>query len=172
MTDGQLPLEEAQAALDQRAAEDRSQWSEEEWARRERVEAGVTVVANLRGDDDKHLRTWAQSNGLLVQVDRGSRWGNPFEMPDDGDRDTVCDHYILHHLPYRPSLANKIHSLKGRVLACWCYPERCHGDYLAELANKTGPEQKPLHDLEGIDPALFKPVARALALADNFRKFA
>jgi hypothetical protein len=131
-------------------------WSEEELARRERVEAGITVVANLRGARDKHLLDWAESKDLLVRVDRGSPWGNPFEMPADGDRDTVCDHYILYHLPYRPSLANKIHSLKGRVLACWCYPERCHGDYLAEWVN---------------DPSLFKLATRAIGLADNFSKF-
>jgi hypothetical protein len=139
-----------------------TQWSEEELARRERVEAGITVVANLRGARDKYLLNWAESNGLLVRIDRNSnsKWGNPFETPADGDRDTVCDHYILHHLPYRPSLLTEIHSLKGKVLACWCYPERCHGDYLAELANKTGPEQKPL-----------SLATRAIGLAENFSQF-
>ena len=117
-----------------------TQWSEEETARRERVEAGITVVANLRGARDKYLLAWAKSKGILVRVDRGSEWGNPSEMPADGDRDTVCDRYILYHLLQKPSLANKIHSLKGRVLACWCYPERCHGDYLAQWANETEPE--------------------------------
>jgi hypothetical protein len=114
---------------------DEQGWSEDESARRERAKAGITVVAHLRGDDDKHLRMWAQFNGLLVRVDRNSEWGNPFEMPADGDRDTVCAHYALYYFPYKPSLLNKIHSLKGKVLACWCYPERCHGDYLAELVN-------------------------------------
>jgi hypothetical protein len=117
-----------------------TQWSEDEMDRRERVEAGITVVATLRGARDKYLLNWAKSKGLLVRIDRGSPWGNPFEMPDDGSRDTVCDRYILHHLPYQPALLNKHHSLKGRVLACWCYPERCHGDYLAEWANKDDPE--------------------------------
>jgi hypothetical protein len=134
------------------------QWSEEELARRERVEAGLTVVANLWGARDKLLLNWARSNDLLVRVDRISEWGNPFEMPADGGRDTVCDRYILHHLLQNPSLANKIHSLKGRVLACWCYPERCHGDYLAEWANEP-------------DPSLFYLATRALALTDSLSKF-
>jgi hypothetical protein len=111
-------------------------WSEEESARRERVEAGVTVVANLRGANDKYLLNWARFKGLLVRVNRSSEWGNPFKMPADGDRDTVCAHYALHYLSHKPSLLNKIHSLKGKVLACWCYPERCHGDYLAEWVNE------------------------------------
>ena len=25
--------------------------------------------------------------------------------------------------------------LKGKVLGCWCAPEGCHGDVLAELAD-------------------------------------
>jgi hypothetical protein len=144
-----------------RAYLDEQGWSEDERYRRERAKAGITVVATLRGDDDKHLLNWAQFNGLLVRVDRNSEWGNPFEIPDDGDRDTVCSHYALHYLPHKPSLLNKIYSLKGKVLACWCYPERCHGDYLAECANNTGPEQEPLHDLLA---------TRALALADIFSK--
>jgi hypothetical protein len=111
------------------------EWSEEETARKQQVEAGITVVANLRGARDKHLLDWAKSKDLLVRVSHGTPWGNHFEIPDDGDRDTVCDNYIRHYIPHKPSLLNKIHSLKGRVLACWCYPERCHGDYLAELVN-------------------------------------
>jgi hypothetical protein len=26
--------------------------------------------------------------------------------------------------------------LRGRTLACWCAPELCHGDVLAELADE------------------------------------
>ena len=29
-----------------------------------------------------------------------------------------------------------IHELKGKVLGCWCAPQACHGDTLAELANR------------------------------------
>jgi hypothetical protein len=36
---------------------------------------------------------------------------------------------------------------------------------------EQGTHKKPLHDLEGIDPYLFKLATRALALADNFSKF-
>lgn len=26
--------------------------------------------------------------------------------------------------------------LKGKDLVCWCKPQRCHGDYLLQLANE------------------------------------
>ncbi|MGA9841048.1 MAG: DUF4326 domain-containing protein [Nitrososphaeraceae archaeon] len=33
-------------------------------------------------------------------------------------------------------LMNQLPELKGKVLGCWCAPLPCHGDTLAELANK------------------------------------
>lgn len=32
-------------------------------------------------------------------------------------------------------LAN-LHTLKGKILGCWCKPKSCHGDILFELSNK------------------------------------
>ena len=94
----------------------------------ERLKRGETVVVNQKTD----LATirWAESNGKYIRADRFSEWGNPFEMGKDGDRDTVCDNYQNHYLPFKPSLLNKITSLKGMALGCWCAPERCHCDSL------------------------------------------
>jgi hypothetical protein len=61
-------------------------------------------------------------------------WGNPFHIGKDGDRAEVLrkyrewilgNEYLLKRLPL----------LKGKVLGCWCKPEDCHGDVLAELVN-------------------------------------
>jgi hypothetical protein len=116
------PITRAAMIAEIRAAREHApeEWSEEELARREAVEAGLTVVANLRGVVDQCLLDWAKANGLLVRIDRNSnsKWGNPFEMPADGDRDTVCDYYALSYLPLKSSLLTEIHSLKGKVLAC------------------------------------------------------
>ncbi|WP_083755910.1 DUF4326 domain-containing protein [Methanosarcina acetivorans] len=30
-----------------------------------------------------------------------------------------------------------ISRLKGKVLGCWCKPYACHGEFLAEQADKT-----------------------------------
>ena len=35
-------------------------------------------------------------------------------------------------------LSRDVWELKGRLLLCWCFPERCHGEILAEMANNTG----------------------------------
>ena len=33
------------------------------------------------------------------------------------------------------SLMSQLHTLKGRVLGCWCKPNKCHGDVLLDLIN-------------------------------------
>lgn len=108
-------------------------WSPEQAAMKDAVERGETVVASLRGDH-KLLIEWAQSNGLYERIDRRSPWGNPFEMPDDGDRKTVIENYADHYLPYKPSLLSRLETLRGKVLGCWCAPEPCHGDVLKREA--------------------------------------
>ena len=105
------------------------EWTEDELDRRAIVEAGGTVVANMHHDTDRALLTWARQTGRFFRIDRQSDWGNPFEMGEDGDRDTVCDSFEI-YFERKYSLHNRVHELKGKVLACWCYPKRCHGMHL------------------------------------------
>lgn len=107
-------------------------WSAREIEMRRRLENGETVVVSLRGQHD-NLISWADTAGLYVRVDRRSEWGNPFEMPADGDREAVIRNYETHYLPNKPSLLAKIDGLRGKALGCWCAPEPCHGDVLAAL---------------------------------------
>lgn len=101
--------------------------------RKQRVLNGETVVANMRkSSPDTALIQWAKQNGLFVRIDRRSKWGNPFAIPQHGDRDEVCDRFddLLHGKEF------DISELKGKVLGCWCHPCRCHGDTLARIANE------------------------------------
>jgi hypothetical protein len=121
-------------------------WDSDQLERREQVEQGVTVLATLASDDDKKpldgaLLRWADAHDLLVRIDRQSDWGNPYEMPKDGDRATVIESFRDHYLPRKYSLLKRIPELKGKVLACWCYPEACHSDVLVEMANATEDER-------------------------------
>lgn len=97
------------------------------------LEAGRTIVVNQKTD----LATirYAELKGLYVRADRFSDWGNPFEMDKDGDRDTVCDNYEQHYLPFKKSLLSQIHRLKGKALGCWCAPLRCHCQTLKSYAD-------------------------------------
>lgn len=111
-------------------------WSDEEREILTRLRGGMTVVVSLRDNRHANLIGWADSAGLYVRIDRRTEWGNPFEMPQDGDRDTVIENYRVHYLPYKPSLLAKLDALQGKALGCWCAPEPCHGDILAEEAER------------------------------------
>ena len=112
-------------------------WTTDQLERKAQLEAGETVVASKRkGEDGKErdaaLIAWADQQGLMVEIDRGTAWGNPFETPADGSRKVVCSNYRKHYLPYKPSLLKRIADLRGKLLVCWCYPDQCHGDSLIE----------------------------------------
>jgi hypothetical protein len=83
-----------------------------------------TTVVNI-----KHTKKYD------VYIGRGSKWGNPFKMKNksDEERDRVCDLYETWF--YSMGLDKDIHMLKGKILGCYCKPKRCHGDFLAKLAN-------------------------------------
>lgn len=105
------------------------EWTEDELDRRAIVEKGGTVVANMHQDTDRALLAWARQTNHFFRIDRNSDWGNPFELGPDGDRDTVCDSFEI-YFGRKYSLHDRVLDLKGKVLGCWCYPQRCHGDHL------------------------------------------
>lgn len=109
-------------------------WSKDERERQEKVQLGQSVVANA--NQDKNLIQWAEKVGKAVRIDRGTKYGNPFILPHDGDRDYVCDCFRDHYLPNKPSILKDAPLLQGKVLICHCYPERCHGDSLIEMLDK------------------------------------
>lgn len=95
---------------------------------------GKTVVASLR-KNDADIIGWAKQNNKLVIIDRRTKWGNPFVMSTTMSREQACKEYATHFI--RSYLKVSVGELKGKVLACWCYPAKCHGDLLAELANNS-----------------------------------
>lgn len=113
----------------------RRRYSQRERELKAECENGHTVIANIT--TDSALISWAEEKGVYVYVGRGSKWGNPFKLPDDGDRNQVCKCYEKHYLPHKPSLLNDGASLIGKVLGCYCAPEKCHAESLVDLANKS-----------------------------------
>jgi hypothetical protein len=135
----QAPVDSPQpsgpAAQEEREVDPFAGWSDEERALLKRLEDGGTIVLTYRGAHDR-LVSWAESAGLLQRIDRRTEWGNPFEMPADGDRETVIANFEAHYLPFKPSLLAKLKTLRGKALGCWCAPEECHGHILADWAER------------------------------------
>ena len=124
--------------ISQRAKEltKEKEWKQDELERKSAIKNGGTVVANMRNGGDEALISWAKENGHFQRIDRNSAWGNPYELGKDGDRNTVCESY-MYYFKKKLSLHQQLMDIKGKVLGCWCYPERCHGNYLIDLADGT-----------------------------------
>ncbi len=88
----------------------------------------MTTVVSLRGWGDKPLPDdW-------VRIDRRTKWGNPFPMKTEGERERVIQQYSEWILT-QPHLLAALGELRGKKLACWCSPKHCHGHVLAKLAD-------------------------------------
>lgn len=83
----------------------------------------LTEVVNIRHES------------YSVLIDRRTKWGNPFRLDRDGTRAEVIAKYKA-WIQTQPQLLASLHELKGQRLGCWCAPLACHGDVLAELADK------------------------------------
>lgn len=70
-----------------------------------------------------------------VYIGRGSPWGNPFAIGDDGDRDEVIRKFDEHIHSNDDLLSRVKKELAGKNLVCFCYPKPCHGDILSRIAN-------------------------------------
>lgn len=93
-------------------------------------------VVNLRDFRGKPLPAGT------VRIDRKTRWGNPFVIgasdpclprPFPMRREHVLSHYdwwLTDRLASDPTFLD---ALRGSdALACWCAPEACHGDIIAD----------------------------------------
>jgi hypothetical protein len=118
-------------------------WTQSELERRWLAEDGQAVVANRHTGVDPNLIAWAKRTGRFVDIGRPGPWGNPFSVGVHGTRaEVIAKHraWLIDH----PEMLAEVPGLKvlaldwfrGRVLACWCHPEPCHGHTLAELANQ------------------------------------
>eukprot|EP00392_Amoebophrya_sp_AT5.2_P003145 g3150.t1 len=86
----------------------------------------------VRGRD---IAAWRREKQNNVYIGRGSKWGNPYRAPRDGNRDEVIRKYAEHF--ERSGLKEKVEELRGKSLGCFCCPFPCHGDVILEaLAEK------------------------------------
>ena len=70
-----------------------------------------------------------------VYVGRPGRWGNPFRIGPDGSREEVLAKYRAWLASNSDLIGAARLELRGKVLGCWCAPQACHGDVLAEVAD-------------------------------------
>lgn len=85
--------------------------------------------------------THAAHHRYDVYIGRGRKsiWGNPFREGADGTKSEVIERYRA-WIQTQPQLMARLPELRGKVLGCWCKPDICHGDVLAELADAPPPK--------------------------------
>ena len=88
----------------------------------------MSVVHCKREDYDLYI-----GRGNCPRTGERGRWGNPFQIGPDGDREEVIEKY--RRWLWKEVKASRISvadlaSLHGKTLGCWCAPQTCHGEVL------------------------------------------
>jgi hypothetical protein len=92
-------------------------------------------VVNVKSGEPYHVYIGNQMPWEPYRLKK-SVWANPYNgafRSGEITREEVLSKYREHVLS-NPQLLDKLPELEGKVLACWCAPEPCHGDVLLELA--------------------------------------
>ncbi len=85
-------------------------------------------------------RGWRKPPGTVL-VARGTRWGNPFLLGEDGtaNRERAVQEFrnALVEGRLEITVEEVQRQLRGQNLGCWCPLDRpCHADVLLEVANR------------------------------------
>jgi hypothetical protein len=99
------------------------------------IKIAITRVVNIKTELKYQAEKSTQS---YEYIGRGSYWGNPYSMYEEGDgREEVIRKYKydfdFEKFPNKEK--PEVHKLTGKRLGCFCKPQACHGDVLADYLN-------------------------------------
>jgi len=101
-----------------------------------RVTAGLILIEIIGGITLSTKVVHVKKERYDIYIGRPTKWGNPFTIGKDGDREDVINkyrHYIFDRLRNEPELMEELVSFDGLTLGCWCAPKPCHGDVLVDI---------------------------------------
>jgi len=105
------------------------------------INIAITRVINVKKEIEFSDQ---KSTPSYEYIGRGSYWGNPHSMyegmedSDEDPREAVIRMY-KYDFDYDKFLnidKSKVYELAGKRLGCFCKPQSCHGDVLADFLNK------------------------------------
>lgn len=105
-----------------------------------RIHVNITRVINIKKDD---AFAGIKSNASYEYIGRGSYWGNPYSMFAAGDsREEVIRKYKydFDNEKFPKKEKSEVYKLAGKRLGCFCKPDACHGDVLADFLNEWDDE--------------------------------
>lgn len=97
--------------------------------------SGVEYIGRHMKDPDGRFRALLRIKGGAFLP--GSPWANPFPIEKDTRANRLQSIRRFRTHIWESSIRQRIHMLRGKILACWCAPSPCHGDVWADLANKV-----------------------------------
>lgn len=95
----------------------------------------ITRVINIKTAPEYQSE---KSTPSYEYIGRGSYWGNPYSMYEEGDdREEVIRKYKydFDYEKFPNKEKSEVYKLAGKRLGCFCKPRACHGDVLAEYLN-------------------------------------
>ena len=100
-----------------------------------KIGIAITRVINIKRQPEYQ---GDKSTSSYEYIGRGSYWGNPYSMYEEGDdRDEVIRKYKydfeFEKFPNKEK--TEVYKLAGKRLGCFCKPQSCHGDVLADYLN-------------------------------------
>jgi len=99
------------------------------------IKIAITRVVNIK----KETQYQSDKSTLTYEyIGRGSYWGNPYSMYEDGEeRDEVIRKYKydFDYEKFPKKEKTEVYKLVGKRLGCFCKPATCHGDVLADYLN-------------------------------------
>ena len=98
-----------------------------------------TLIINMRNHEN-------ECPAGAIRVDRGTGWGNPNRMENDGmtERLRVIHEYeitLRNLLTEHAETIASIIALAGHTIACWCTPQPCHANIIAYYGNHFATKQ-------------------------------
>lgn len=101
-----------------------------------RIKISITRVINIKKETQfARLRSTSE----YEYIGRGAYWGNPYSMFAEGEsREEVIRKfkYDFDNEKFAKKEKKEVFKLAGKRLGCFCKPEACHGDVLADFLNQ------------------------------------
>lgn len=95
----------------------------------------ITRVINIKIETEYQAQ---KSTPTYEYIGRGSYWGNPYTMYDGiSSREDVIRQfkYDFDYEKFPNKEKSQVYRLAGKRLGCFCKPQACHGDVLADYLN-------------------------------------
>lgn len=101
------------------------------------IQTPITTVINLKREPQYAAK---KSTRSYEYIGRGSYWGNPYSMYENGEsREEVIRKfkYDFDYDKFPNKKKSEVEKLRGKTLGCYCSPAPCHGDVLANFLNES-----------------------------------